>query len=211
MSLKPKYDVIIFDFDSTLCNINVYRSNIKLEDIDEKNKTVKIDNAFRSTNTLFNDYTDIVNIFADLKSKGVKLVIASFGNLQIITKIINIAFPNTFDYILTTDNVDEEANIGYIAKIFRHIIDPLCPRFYGKNIMIKTIMNKFNISDPSKIMFFDDDYSNTACSSAYMKINSHNNTTHGITAKLLSDFVYIKEQLQEKQTAGHRKKYVIYK
>jgi len=43
-----------------------------------------------------------------------------------------------------------------------------------------------------------------------MKISSHNNTTHGITARLLSDFVYIKEH-QQNQIAGHKKKYVIYK
>mgnify|MGYP006094030839 CR=1 FL=1 len=192
--LKTPYRVIIFDFDNTLCNMNIFTSGIQLDDIDEKNKTVKIGNNFRTINTLFNDYSDLICIFTNLKCKGVKLVIASFGNILIITKLLNIAFTGLFDYIVTSDNIDEESRSGYVMKVFRHIVDPLCPRFYGKNLMIRTIMDKYNINNPHEVLFFDDDYSNATCSN-HMKIHSHNNTRHGINSKLLMDTIFIKEKM----------------
>lgn len=191
--LKTKYEVIIFDFDNTLCNINIFTSGVKIDDINEKDKTVKIGDNFRTINTLFNDYADLVYIFTNLKCKKVKLVIASFGNIHIINKLLNIAFKGLFDYVLTSDNIDEESKSGYITKVFRHIVDPSCPRFYGKNVMIKAIIDKYNINDPSKILFFDDDYSNATCSN-HMKIHSHNNTKYGINAKLLMELIFIKGQ-----------------
>jgi hypothetical protein len=186
---KPKYDAIVFDFDNTLCNINIFTSGIKMCDINETDKTIKINDSYKAINTFFNDYAELSIIFLDLKCKGVKLIIASFGNLEIIRKITDLAFPLMFDYILTSDNIDEEAKSGTVMKFMRHIVDITCPRFYGKNIMIKTIIDKYNITDPSKILLFDDDYSNTVCSSS-MKIDSYNNPIHGINSRLLIRHIY---------------------
>ncbi|QKF94103.1 HAD-superfamily phosphatase subfamily IIIC [Fadolivirus algeromassiliense] len=192
-NFKPKYDILVFDFDNTLCNMNINLMGAKTTDINEKDQTLKLNGNYKSLNTLFNDYSELVVIFTDLKKKGVKLCIASFGDFTVIKRVLSISFPNTFDYILTTDNIDAESNTGFIMKLFRHIIDPMCPRYYGKNIMLKTIIDKFNIQDPTKILFLDDDYSNAACSS-FTKVHYHNNTKHGITSKLLIDLVYDKNQ-----------------
>jgi HAD superfamily phosphatase (TIGR01681 family) len=202
-SLHTKYKIVIFDFDNTLCNINLYTSFVKLDDINETNKTIMINNNIISIYNIFNDFHDISKIFMDLKKREIKLVIASFGDIKIITKIINTAFPNIFDYILTPDNINNEVPNKYIITIFRHIIDPQCPKFYGKNIMIKKIMQKFNFYDPSKILFFDDDYSNFTCAT-YLNINAYNNTKKGVTAKILMENIYYK--INEKYN-----KYIIYK
>lgn len=191
-TLKPKYSVLVFDFDNTLSNTNINASGVTVGDINEKDKTIKIIDSIKPLISLFNDYHKTLKIFKDLKSKGVKLIIASFGYIDNIKKILNIVYPNIFDYILTTDNIDEESGIRNII-ISRYIVDSTCPRLYGKNIMLETIIKKFNISDPSQILFFDDDYSNAVCS-GNIKVNYYNNSSNGITAKLLIDRIYLKVQ-----------------
>ena len=188
INLDPKYELIIFDFDNTLCNINSYTSNITLYNINENNKTVIVNGIICHISELFNDYYDLLEIFIDLKNKDIKLIIASFGKLEIISKLITVAFGTLFDDIITSDNIDEKAQKS-IPKISRHIIDMSCPKFYGKNIMIKVIMNKYNINEASKVIFFDDDYSNFYCSNN-IKVYSVNNTKQGITSKLLIKSIY---------------------
>lgn len=187
--LKPKYDIVVFDFDNTLCNMNINIMGITVKDINERDKTVNLNDSYKTINTLINDYNEILEIFTDLKKKGVKLCIASFGDSVVIEKILSIAFPGLFDYILASDNIDKESNDGFVMKIFRHIVDPICPRFYGKNIMLRTIVNKYNVYNNNSILFLDDDYSNAACS-GYMNVKYFNNAKHGITAKLLKELIY---------------------
>lgn len=185
--MESKYRIVIFDFDNTLCRYNVYGFNLRLNDINDR--TIKIDEKIYNIEILFNDYNKLVNIFKNLKKNGVKICIASFGRYDIIQKIVDKAFPGIFDYILTPDNIDKETNKKYI-KIFRHLVDFKCPDFYGKNMMIKKIMEKFNVNDPKKIIFFDDDYSNFSCSKKYIGIDSYNNSTVGINATLLEDLLF---------------------
>lgn len=189
-SPQIKYKLIIFDFDNTLCNINTFVSKIKLEDINKNNKTIIVHGIIKHISSLFNDYNDLTRIFANLKNIGVKLSIASFGNLDVISKILEIAFPNLFDYILTPDNIDKETNM-HIIKNSRYIVDLNCSKMYGKNIMIQTIMKKCNITNPTNVLFLDDDYNNVNCSLS-MEIDSYNNTIFGITAQLLIDLIYRK-------------------
>ena len=189
-SPQIKYKLIIFDFDNTLCNINTFVLKIKLEDINKNNKTIIVHGIIKHISSLFNDYNDLTRIFANLKNIGVKLSIASFGNLDVISKILEIAFPNLFDYILTPDNIDKETNM-HIIKNSRYIVDLNCSKMYGKNIMIQTIMKKCNITNPTNVLFLDDDYNNVNCSLS-MEIDSYNNTIFGITAQLLIDLIYRK-------------------
>lgn len=203
--MKSKYKVIIFDFDNTLCNINLFRKGVKLRHINECDKTVIIDNKYVNVYTLFNDYDLLVELFNKLKQQNVKLCIASFACINIVNKILKIAFPGIFDYVITSDNIDDEANT-LVLKIFRHTIDILCPRFYGKNIMIKTIMNKFNIDNPSEIFFFDDDYSNLVCATNYIKVHGYNNNTNGINAQMFKKLVFTNDDLN----GGSQKQYIKY-
>lgn len=189
MNIKSKYKVIIFDFDNTLSNKNLFLLGIKLKDIDEKNKIIKINNQWINITNIFNDYNKLSKIFIFLKKQNVKLCIASFGSLPIIIKIINICFPKLFDYVITPDNIDDESKQKNMI-IFRHIIDSSCSSLYSKNIMIKTIMNKYNIKDPKNILFFDDDSNNSNCSKNILKIHSYNNSKNGITAKLLQSVIF---------------------
>lgn len=190
-----KYNIIIFDFDNTLCNRNVHLLNVNLNDINVMNQTIKLNNEYIHLKDLFNKYDELILLLKDFKNQGVKLCIASFGSIDTINKIINIMFPNIFDYIITPDNVAKEAN-KYVFMISRHIVDLSCPSFYGKNIMINTIMKQFNITDPTTVLFFDDDSSNTLCSKK-LNIVSHNNNPNGITVDMLKNIVSY-------QNGGHR-------
>ena len=192
MNNKHKYDIVILDFDNTLCNSNLYELCIKINDIDKIKKLVKINNKYRHVSSLFNNYDQLICIFNDLKKRNVKLCIATLNYLKLITKMVNTAFPNIFDYILTPDNIDIESGTN-VTKITRFLIDSSCPRFYGKNVMIKTIMKKFNINDPSKIIFFDDDCNNTKCAQSCINIDIINNDKTGITSNLLLSTLYQKK------------------
>lgn len=204
MQYNSKYEVIIFDFDNTLCNLNLFLLKVTPSDINEINKTIKINNKVIYLNKIFNDYHELFNIFNILKRQNVKLCIASFGLFNIINKIINIVFPNIFDYILTSDNIDSELQ-KKIPKVFRHLLDLKCPLLYGKNLMIKTIMKKFNVTEPHKVLFFDDDFNNSDCSAKFLKINSYNNTNKGITADLLKLVIF-----NNKQTGGITRRKIFY-
>lgn len=188
-NLKSKYDLIIFDFDNTLCNINLFTLGIKINDINENNKTIKINNKIVLISTIFNNYDELIKIFKILKKQNIKLCIASLGFFDIISKIINISFPNYFSCILTSDNIDKYTGKKNF-KFYRYLADPKCPKFYGKNVMIQALMDKFKIKDPSKILFFDDDYNNAICSVNAMKIHSYNNTINGINSKLLTSLIF---------------------
>lgn len=188
--LKPRYKIVIFDFDNTLCNINTFIAGIKPGDINEKRKSVIIFDQEVPISRLFNDYDMLLILFNDLKTKGVRLCIASFGNINVINKMLGIAFPRIFDYILTSDNISYETN-SIVPIIFRHIVDVGCPNFYGKNIMIKRIMDKFSENDPSNVLFFDDDKSNSHCSQQ-LNVNFCHNKKSGITFGLLNKLCYIR-------------------
>jgi HAD superfamily phosphatase (TIGR01681 family) len=183
-----KYKVIIFDFDNTLCNMNIYRAGIELMDIDNYEKTVRIGGVVRPLETLFNNYIELYSIFCDLKQAGVKLCIASFGSFDLIKKILDCMFYGQFDYILTSDTVIQETN-KFIIMVQRHIVDLACPSFYGKNIMLKRIMDKFDVYDPHHVLFFDDDESNYKCAQT-LHIERHHVSTHGITPELLRSLLY---------------------
>lgn len=184
-----KYKVIIFDFDDTLSNINIHTQGVLLKDIDATNKTIKINNQIIPLQDIFNDYQLIYNLLKDLKKNNIKLCIASFGDLDNIKKITDILFPNIFDYIITPDNVHQETG-KFVLIVKRHIIDMTCPSSYGKNIMIKKIMDKFKITNPSEILFLDDDYSNAQCSKN-IGVHGYNNKS-GITFDLLNKLLHSK-------------------
>jgi hypothetical protein len=177
-------------------------------DIDISSKTVKIRGNSVRVEVLFNNYKELLCIFQDLKKKGVKLCVASLNFLSTVQKMTNLAFPNIFEYFLTPDNIDEESN-SYVFKLYRFIIDTQCPKYYGKNIMIKTIMKKYNLTDPSKIIFFDDDYSNTTCARDCLGIKVVNNNKSGVTANLLNSLLYEKNEFLD--GFNKPKSFVIYK
>jgi len=197
------YNIIIFDFDNTLCRINIHLLQVTTYDIDDKNKTIKINNKIIPLKELFNNYDELLTTLQTIKNQGTKLCIASFGNIDNINKIINIMFPNIFDYVLTSDNINKEAN-QYVFMIARHIIDLSCPSFYGKNIMIRTIMKKFNINDPRTVLFFDDDSSNTICAKK-INIRSHNNINTGINSDIIKKLIY-----NDTSQTGGKYKYIKY-
>lgn len=181
------YKIIVFDFDKTLSNTNIHSEGIQFDDIDSHNKTIKINNQIKPLASIFNDYNEIHKLLNGLKNRGVILCIASFGDLNIIKKITDTLFPNIFDYIITPDNVKQETG-KYVLIIKRHIVDVSCPFLYGKNIMIKKIMDKFKINNPSDILFIDDDFSNARCANN-IQVNSYNNKS-SLTFDLLNSIIH---------------------
>lgn len=184
-----KFNIIIFDFDQTLCNIDINSTNI-IEYIDN-DQNIIVNGSKYHISVLFNDYYKLLDILVNLKQNNVKLCIASYGKLTLITKVLNSAFPDIFDYILTTDNISQESGTDVQIK-GRCIIESECTRNYGKNIMIITIMNKFHETNPKKVLFFDDDKNNLYCAVKQLQIVGFNNDIHGITPTIIQKMLKYK-------------------
>lgn len=195
---------LVFDFDQTLSNKDIYFYQVQPNDIkpisdildiyilDTTNYVIKIYNDYYGLSTIFNDYLALVDLFNNLKSQNYKLCITSFGKLNVINKIISIAFPNTFDLIITTDNYIELARENYITDIppsrNHFIIDNSCKYKKGKNIMYQTIINFFNLP-ADKLIVFDDNKDIVNCGINILGVNGFNNPKSGVTDKMILDTI----------------------
>lgn len=153
---------IIFDFDNTLCNRNVFHYDINYV------KKYPLD-------SFFNDYENVAKLLKYFKKHDILLFIASFGRYEIIKYLIDKAFPDTFDAIYTPDNLKMHTVTRFFPDNCPCISDKYKISGYSKNYIITLISNKYVI-DFSEMLFFDDDNANTDCAKL-IKVNVYNNNT----------------------------------
>ena len=119
---------LCFDFDQTLSNKDIYYYKITPDNIqpitnilgidliDSTNHVIKIYNDYYGLSTIFNDYDSLKELFTELHN-NYKLCVTSYGKIDVIEKIISIAFTNIFDLIITSDNYKELALFNNIKDI----------------------------------------------------------------------------------------------
>jgi FMN phosphatase YigB (HAD superfamily) len=187
--------LVIFDFDNTLANMNVNKEFF-LTEINQILGTItfKFDNLLKKSTTIdilpniFNDYNNLYSSLMNLKKKGYNFSIASFGNYYVIKNIVDKAFPDIFDFIITPENIEELAKIFLNKDVVfksRKIVDDKCDNGVGKNIMIELLSNLYNIKYKN-IYFFDDDENNFYCAKKFLNIKGVNNPKSGITVSILN-------------------------
>jgi hypothetical protein len=193
--------LLVFDFDQTLTKYSLF-DQYKLIAIDGiLNVLSFITNSGKMIHksvpySFFNDYKDLYTLFIKLKKENYALCIASFNKSYYIKQFVNVVFPDIFDHILGSDNIQEYVN-KYLdknikLKIVNHkIIDKSCPEGYGKNVMMQ-VLSKIYKLPYNKIYFFDDNKNNIICSEKELGINGFNNTKDGINKKIVENFLYNK-------------------
>jgi hypothetical protein len=137
-------DLWVWDFDDTLIDTKAYytrnRNHMKRQVI--LNRCDKeLDSEI--PNRLF--FVDLVKTLVDKKDK--KVVIASWGTYYIIQAYMDRIFGEKQKYFT-------KQNILTINRDKYNNVIPPYPK--DKNYMLKPLMEKYNIQDPSKVVFFDD-------------------------------------------------------